>query len=67
MNPAAQLIAEDLVHEAVLGDPGKAVECRREDDGIEVVPVPSNVRRGPRDSGLDAGLQLFGRGGCGAG
>ena len=50
----------------VLGDPGKAVECRREHDGIEMVPVSRNVRRGPRNSGLDAGLQLFGRGGCGA-
>ena len=56
VDPAAQLSAEDLVHEAVLGDPAKTVECRREHDGVEVVPVAGTSAVAP---GIPASMRAF--------
>ena len=59
MDAVAQLGAEHVVDEPVLGDPRQAVERGRGDDRVEVVAVAADL--GPRagNPGLDPLLQLF--------
>lgn len=59
MDPATQLVAEDVVDETVLGDPAKALESGRRYESIEVMAVAGDLRRGARDGGLDASPELF--------
>ena len=60
MNPVTDLGAEDVVDEAVLGDPAQPAEGGCGDDRVEVVPIAGNLRAGTRDAGLDPVLQLLG-------
>ena len=60
MDAAAQLGAEHVVDEPVLGDPTEAVERRCGDDRVEVVPVAGHVGAGAGDLGFDPFLQLLG-------
>jgi hypothetical protein len=62
---AADLRAEDVVDQLVLGDAREAGELGRDDGGAEVVPAARPVLhlgRGARQGGLDARLDLVRRG-----
>ena len=60
MDPVAYLVAEYVVHEPVLGDPGESPERRRRNNRVEVVAVTGHHGSRIRDLGLDARLQLVG-------
>jgi hypothetical protein len=62
MDAVADLGAEDVVDQPMLGEPGKAREGLRRDDGIEVVTITRDTGHGARDPGLDAGLEFIWRG-----
>ena len=59
VDAAAQLVAEYVVYEPVLGDPAEALECGRGHDRIEVVPVAVHLGPGTGNSGLDPVFQLL--------
>jgi hypothetical protein len=60
MDAVAELAAEHVVDEAVLGDPREAGEHGGDDHGLEVVAVIApNISSRAGDPGLDPLLQLF--------
>ncbi len=61
MDPVAELGAEDVVDELVLGDAAEAGEGRTLHDRLEVVPVPADRRTSAGNSGLDPALELVWR------
>ncbi len=59
MDAVAHLCAEDVVDEAVLGDPAEAGERGRAHNRLEVVPVTADGGSGARNTRLDPLLQLL--------
>jgi len=59
VNPGADLSAENVVHEPVLGNLADASECGRGYDGVEMPAVAADVCAGARNAGLDPILQLL--------
>lgn len=53
MDAIAQLRAENVVDQAVLGDSGHALKCGSRDDCVEVVTVAGDLRDGAGNPGLD--------------
>ena len=60
MDAVADLLAEHVVHEPVLGDPAKALKRLGSYHGVEVVAVAGDRRAGARNRGLNAMPKLFG-------
>src|SRR5215207_1719048 len=60
VDAVAELAVEDVVDEAMLGDPRESRERRGGDDRLEVVPViAGDLGSRAGDAGLDARLELF--------
>ena len=59
MDAVAELGTEDVVHQAMLGDPAEPVEGGSGDNRLEVVSVAGDVRLRAGDARLDALLQLL--------
>ena len=53
MDSIAELVAEHVVNQSVLGDPRHALERGRGHDRIELVTVTGNVGDGAGNPGLD--------------
>ncbi len=53
MDAVAQLGAEHAVHEPVLGDSVKSLECGCRYNRIEVVPVAGDIGTGAGNAGFD--------------
>jgi hypothetical protein len=49
----AELVAEHVINESVLGDPRHALECGRGHDRIEMVTVARYIGDGAGNPGLD--------------
>jgi len=58
MDPIADIAAEHVVNEPVLGDPADPTECRRGHDRVEVAAVAGHLGTRSRDAGLDPILQF---------
>ncbi len=63
MDTIAQLIAEHVIHEPVLGESWHALERRRGDDRVEMMSVAGDGRDGAGDAGFDPGFELVWSGG----
>ena len=59
MDAVAELGTEDVVHQAMLGDPAEPAECGGSDHRLEVVAVAGDVCLGAGDARLDSLLQLL--------
>ena len=59
MDAVAELGAEDVVDQTVLGDPAQPAEGGAADHGVEMVPVAGDLGDGPPGSSLDPVLQLL--------
>ena len=59
MDAVAHFGAEHVVDEAVLCDPGEALEDRSRDDRVEVTPVSRDLGASAGDPRLDPLLQLI--------
>ena len=56
VDAVAELVAEHVIHEPVLGDPAEALERGRRDDRVEVVPVAGDLGAG---AGIPASIRCF--------
>ena len=59
MDAVAELGAEHVVDEPVLGQPRHAPKRWRSDDGVEVMTIAADNGHGPGNPGLDARFQLL--------
>ncbi|MEA2157716.1 MAG: hypothetical protein QOD66_96 [Solirubrobacteraceae bacterium] len=59
MDPVADLGAEHVVDQPVLGNPAEALKRGRRYDGVEVMAVSGNLGLGAGDAGLDPVLELL--------
>ena len=63
MDAVAQLVAEHVVHEPMLGEPRHALERGSGDDRVEMMSVAGDGRDGAGDTGFDPGFELVWSGG----